>query len=502
MGQFVYDPQTGKSVWQETPTGQGFKPGGSFTSPLYTGMNRNPNADLGGVNPAVNRFRQNLNPSGQQVFGALSSQGRADQVRNELTPGKTFAELSRGMQFQSVANLGAGATGDKKDGEDLETSDVGSNILSGTESTDWTQLFTQFRAAGIEAAEATRLAQQTAAQNTYAAQLRSAQTAARQNQMAVQQARQQISEQDFMQQRQLVQGAQSRGLGGSGIEQLARTQQRMGTGQNINQLAQQEMLGNEKLMNYVSEVETKKGEKLADADAQYYNNLFKLAGNDLENMKFLDSNQYRDKVFDWQQKNAAEITANNNLNTRLDLIKLMESKDLSDTGKKAVAAMMLEAGKIGDQEVNDLLDQYLGSAAGDKLVKGKYDWTSALVTGGLAAVGLTIATLATGGLSIPAILIGSAIAGTVAGGVSQEIQNLQGKIAFNIPGIGEWKGTRAEAIDKNNPNSLVSKAFGDKQAFKDLQFTLEGTEVRFIYQGNTYDKFNDVQAVWLRAQGR
>jgi hypothetical protein len=264
------------------------------------------------------------------------------------------------------------------------------------------------------------------------------------------------------------------------------------------------MLGNEKLMNYVSEVETKKGEKLADADAQYYNNLFKLAGNDLENMKFLDSVAYRDKVFAWQEKNAQEITDNNNLNTKLDLIKILEDPSLSPNGKKSMIAMMLDAPgeKITQQEADDLLDQYLGTAAGDKIIKGKYDWTSALVTGGLAAVGLTIATLATGGLSIPAILIGSSVAGITAGGISQEIQNLQGNISFNIPGIGEWKGTRAEAIDKNNPNSLVSKAFGDKQAFKDLQFTLEGTEVRFIYQGTTYDKFNDVQAVWLRAQGR
>jgi len=380
------------------------------------------------------------------------------------------------------------------------TDGFGSAILSGEG--DWVSMFQALRAAGVDAAEASQLARREAAEATYTAQLKNAQTASRQNQLAAQQARQQISEGAFTQERQLLQAASQRGLGGSGVEQLAQTQQRISAGQNINQLTQQQMLSNEKLQNYLGDVEAQKDTKLAEADAQYYNDLFKLAGNDLENMKFLDSNQYRDKVFDWQQKNAADITANNNLNTRLDLIRLLESQDLSDSGKKAVAAMMLEAGKIGDQEANDLLDQYLGTAVGDKLVKGKYDWTSALVTGGLAAAGLTIATIATGGLSIPAVLIGSAIAGTIGGGVSQEIQNLQGNISFNIPGIGEWKGTRAEAINKSNPNSLVSKAFGDKQAFKDIQFTLEGTEVKFIYQGNTYDKFNDVQAVWLRAQGR
>jgi hypothetical protein len=61
----------------------------------------------------------------------------------------------------------------------------------------------------------------------------------RRSELAFQQARQQISEQDFMQQRALMQGAQARGLGGSGLEQLGRTQARMQTGQQLNQLSQQ-----------------------------------------------------------------------------------------------------------------------------------------------------------------------------------------------------------------------------------------------------------------------
>ena len=43
----------------------------------------------------------------------------------------------------------------------------------------------------------------------------------------------------MMQERALLQGAQQRGLGGSGLEQLGRTQQRMAVGQNLNQLSQQ-----------------------------------------------------------------------------------------------------------------------------------------------------------------------------------------------------------------------------------------------------------------------
>jgi hypothetical protein len=61
---------------------------------------------------------------------------------------------------------------------------------------------------------------------------------ARKDALAFQEAGRQISEKDFFRQRQLMQGAQSRGLGGSGLEQLAQTQSRMATGQQISSLAQ------------------------------------------------------------------------------------------------------------------------------------------------------------------------------------------------------------------------------------------------------------------------
>jgi hypothetical protein len=310
----------------------------------------------------------------------------------------------------------------------------------------------------------------------------------------------------------------------------------MGTGKNINQLVKQEMLGNEKLMNYVSEVETKKGEKLAEADSQYYNNLFKLAGNDLENVKFLDSIQHRDKVLAWQEKNAKEITDNNNLNTELDLIKILEDPTLSDTGKKSTIAIMLEGEKITQKEADDLLDQYLGTAAGDRIVKGKFDWTTAIAVGALAAVGIAaavafapllagtavaagltagIAGTAKVGAVAGALKVGGAIAGSAAaataggvtagaaaGGISGLVQRLSGNVSYRLSNGEDWSGTRAEAIDKNNPNSVVVREFGTRQAFKDMEFALEGTEVKIVYKGVSYDRFNDAQAVWLRTQGR
>lgn len=63
--------------------------------------------------------------------------------------------------------------------------------------------------------------------------------AIRKSQRDYQDARNALMEGSMMQERALLQGAQQRGLGGSGLEQLSRTQQRMAVGQNLNQLSQQ-----------------------------------------------------------------------------------------------------------------------------------------------------------------------------------------------------------------------------------------------------------------------
>jgi hypothetical protein len=80
--------------------------------------------------------------------------------------------------------------------------------------------------------------QDAVARNASDEQKRSLADKVRKTERAYQQGLQQISEQDFMQQRALTQGAQARGLGGSGLEQLGRTQARMQTGQQLNQLSQ------------------------------------------------------------------------------------------------------------------------------------------------------------------------------------------------------------------------------------------------------------------------
>jgi hypothetical protein len=81
--------------------------------------------------------------------------------------------------------------------------------------------------------------QEATATNTSEAQRRALEQSVKKSQLEFQQMRNAMMESGFTQDRALLQGAQQRGLGGSGLEQLGRTQQRIGLGQNLNQLSQQ-----------------------------------------------------------------------------------------------------------------------------------------------------------------------------------------------------------------------------------------------------------------------
>ena len=81
--------------------------------------------------------------------------------------------------------------------------------------------------------------QELTARNASESQRRALSDAIRKTQRDYNEARSAIMETGMVQDRQLLQAAEQRGLGGSGLEQLGRTQQRMATGENINQLSQQ-----------------------------------------------------------------------------------------------------------------------------------------------------------------------------------------------------------------------------------------------------------------------
>jgi hypothetical protein len=482
----------------------GAKIGNDWTNFIQSPKDRNAQADAernarmmaaySAKNPAALTPRGNLSffdPYAASLESQIAAAGPAFQANLERQQQFAQQQSTRPPTAEDFGGVslpdGTTSTGGPKTGGDI----------------DWLSRFDALTAAGIDAATAAQQARKEAAQATYDAQLKNAQTAARQNQLAAQQGRQQIAEGSFTQERQLLQAASQRGLGGSGIEQLAQTQQRIGSGQQINQLIQQQMLSNEKLQNYLGDVEAQKGTKIAEADAQYYNDLFKLAGNDLENMKFLDSTQYRDKVFEWQKDNAAETLKNANLNTKVDLVNALGRTDLSETAKKAITAIMVDAGIVTETEGNQYIKEFLGAAAGDNIVKGKFDWSTAILTGSLTAIGITAAVLATAGTAgLAAAAIPLLVGTTAAGLTGGNIKNLFGSIEFELSSGGTWKGTRAEAIDKNNANSLIAREFGDRPAFRNIEYSLNNkNEIIYKYGGVEYTKFNQAELAWSRTQG-
>jgi hypothetical protein len=87
--------------------------------------------------------------------------------------------------------------------------------------------------------------QTSVASNAAKAQRDALATEIEKNQRLYQQARQQISEDAFTRDRGLLQSASQRGLGASGIEQLAKVQQRVQTGQQISGLTQEQASRNQ-----------------------------------------------------------------------------------------------------------------------------------------------------------------------------------------------------------------------------------------------------------------
>jgi hypothetical protein len=441
----------------------------------------------------------------------------------------TSSELSRAMGSVSPTPTGSnnylisdatqglisGSTGGNTGGTGGGTGggELGDATFSGvSEGTDFNALFEQYMAAGLSAANAAQAARREAAENTYQAQLRNAQTQGKQNQLAAQLARQQISEQDFMQQRALMQGAQSRGLGGSGLEQLGRTQARMQTGQNVNQLVNQEIAANEGLRNYLGDIEAKRGTALAEADAQAEAAKFSLVGGNIDNMMKLDEIQFRNKTFEWQKQNAAEAAKRADLQSSIDLITVLNDPNVNSGVKKAITAMMIDAGIVSEEEGNTLFSNAAGDAAGDAIIKDKFNWGAALAGSGAGAVGGAKLGAAIGTFILPGLgtAIGTGI-GATAGGLAGFFagertadglnKNLNLKVTFTDSNGNTWNGTAKDAIDKTKANSLVYQ-FRSRASYNDIQpFIATNGNINFRVGGQTFDTYNKADTFWQQNQG-
>jgi hypothetical protein len=229
-------------------------------------------------------------------------------------------------------------------------------------------------------------------------------------------------------------------------------------------------------------------------------------------MMKLDEIQFRNKTFEWQKENAAEAAKRADLQSSIDLMTVLNDPNLNSGFKKAVTAMLIDAGIVSEEEGNSLLSNSVGDAAGDAIIKDKFNWASALagsgsgaLTGG--AVGATIGSFilpgigsAVGaGIGATAGAIGGFFAGErAADGVNK---NLNLKVKFTDSNGNTWTGTGKEAIDKNDRNSLVYQ-FRSRASYNDIQpFIANNGNINFRVGNQTFDTYNKADTFWQQRQG-
>jgi hypothetical protein len=286
----------------------------------------------------------------------------------------------------------------------------------------------------------------------------------------------------------------------------------MQTGQNVNQLVNQEIAANEGLRNYLGDIEAKRGTALAEADAQAEAAKFSLVGGNIDNMMKLDEIQFRNKTFEWQKENAAEAAKRADLQSSIDLMTVLNDPNVNSGVKKAITAMMIDAGIVSEEEGNSMFSNATGDAAGDAIIKDKFNWASALAGSGAGALGGAKLGAAIGTFILPGLgsAVGAGIgasagalagffAGEKSGDALDKALNLQ--VRFTDANGNTWKGTGKEAIDKNNRNSLVYQ-FRSRASYNDIQpFIASNGNINFRVGGQTFDTYNKADTFWQQSQG-
>jgi hypothetical protein len=168
--------------------------------------------------------------------------------------------------------------------------------------TDWSKILQELTTQGGKLATEAKTAQEKIAEEQYTNQLSEIRRQARAQQSGTQQARQAIAEQGFVGQRQLMEGLAQRGLGASGIEQLAQTQQRIGTGQQFSQLEQQAGLTREALTGAVGQAETQRGTAKSQAELNYLNTQLQLGQQQFQQGIGLEDRDRAAAFQNWQKQ--------------------------------------------------------------------------------------------------------------------------------------------------------------------------------------------------------
>jgi DNA-binding phage protein len=389
------------------------------------------------------------------------------------TPTTTTTGTAPIVSAPSVTAGGAGTTGI-----------AAPTFTPPTDSLDWTRNLAGVTAQGQALAGATRTAQQQNINTQYAEQLKAIQTAARQQQLSEQQARQQIAEQSFTRERQLLETAAQRGLGASGIEQLARVQQRTATGQQINQLAQQSGVQREQLANALSQASAQKGAALNQAEINYLTTNLQLnqaqfqQGISLEDRE--RANAYQDfqarlasaefasgqDYMKWQKDNSKEQARLLGVKNKQDVLAVLADPNLSEDWKNAWVQLNTDAGFITEAEGKDWISKNLKTIAPEEGPK-ELDYTSIL---GTKAINLILKDR----------------------GQANETTIWSVKKPDGTTSLLEGSAI----LDKNNPESPVY-AFKDLPGYQQITPKFSSTiigpgapvKVFFTYNGKDYDTF-------------
>ena len=498
-GRIVYEPTgpVARAAVQST------KNIGNFVSGLFGGQGTTSNVDAvtgAGVGPTPTKS----NPP------RMLEEYFKDQAEEQQIASRTYGNVGPAVVPSDTGPVVTGPSVTSSTSSTSSTSGVITPRFNPTASTtDWTAKLAGVTASGKELNQKTLDALKENINTQYTEQLKAIQTQAKQGQLAEQQARQQIAEAAFTRERQLLEAASQRGLGGSGLEQLSKVQQRTVVGQQINQLAQQTGLQREQLTNALSQAAAAKNAALTQAEINALTTQLQLDQADFQQGLSLDDRNRaqayqkfqadlasaeftnQTEYIQWQKDNAKEQARLLGVRNKQDALAVLADPNASEDFKKAWIKLNLDAGFITEQEATEWGAKNLKSVNPEDLIDTKKDYTS-----NLGKEAIKVLTTSAGDWWTR---VGKSWTDSAIGKERIEESRVYDNMTFEYtkPDGTKAFSTGAEIVNKNNPNSPVY-IFKDLPGYNEITpfITAINNTVYFEYNNKTYRTFADAQKAY------
>jgi DNA-binding phage protein len=446
-------------------------------------------------------------PSPTQLAGysPVDYRGAIAPVTTDAISGLQNKLINNSMQNQLSGITGGTETGTGTGtGTVTGTGGITTPVFNPTASTtDWTAKLAGVTASGKDLNKQTLDKLKENINTQYTEQLKAIQTQAKQGQLAEQQARQQIAEAAFTRERQLLEAASQRGLGGSGLEQLSKVQQRAVVGQQINQLAQQTGLQREQLTNALSQAAAAKNAALNQAEINALTTQLQLDQADFQQGLSLDDRNRaqayqkfqadlasaeftnQTEYIQWQKDNAKEQAKLLGVRNKQDALAVLADPNASEDFKKAWIKLNLDAGFITEQEATDWGEQNLTSVNLEDVIDTEVDYTSDL---GKEAIKVLTTSAGDWWTRVGKTLTDSAKDGKGRLEESRVFDNMT--FEYTKPDGTKAFSTGAQIVNKNNPDSPVY-IFKDLPGYNEITpfITAINNTVYFEYNNKTYRTF-------------